>query len=1138
MDFDWLCHEMDKISDCVHGSSELSVWEQDRLALLLNIFIEDEDFKGKGGSKGVNVRGTFTLKVAEVVAATCRNPEALIPSLSDALFKLFEHSKSDLAPDTLTRSNKSVLKEMSKSLNEALLQINSNSIEPQTLARFKSCVKITVQWGFDNDPIIRQVIMNIGSEMVTRSLRDNFQGSLFMMPVITRAFPSLIPDLIRLLPLATKVENLNGSSLPRCLEIMCIMADHVCVEKTLRSICLDQFFEILALGLSHVESIVQKRALYLLKRTVDALSTAPIGNPWDCSRVHIASLEAQKALWNEYYLILESVDEKQGHIVKQVLGKLANLLSKTGAIAKVGTPFHVSWVLVVLDRLMVHNNQLIVKWTILFILSEFRLSDLKMNSGDFANLFQHILLPGLNSTKMICEDVLSDYGILHKFESFLTYWITSSNSDDNAWSLDIQNQDILCKGGTQELFLRILCKSCPCSEEALNSLIENFGPKGILIPGSKLWSCIQSWVTKHDSEVMPANPEYINKVIARSSNESSSEKRINLMKALALQLRLSEGYDNFFQSSLWIHVANLILDHADRVYSRANLDLLLLVGFLLEEPTKRDEGRADVLHFAEEIPLFSIVPQFQSMLRKTSSLAPAFQRSIERILFDSEELPEEPILKRLDLNLTPITNLVQCGLFPTPTFLDKSSQLFRSKSNAAVNSYSENLLISQWNTVLSLLKSSGLQVETSVCVKMFNLALEAIPKSGRFGLPVIFDALTHTLRSVKTLSLNGDVIQAVLELGWRTCADFRRNEAYWPCCRAFVDLAFCNSLLSMKDLTEYLEFLVENLFEESEAVPGLMGLFASRLRRGALDIGTDFPILNHSLSKLFLFGSSYKKDQQLQCEIVSVLVEDHLKGFGAQCVYGTDVHVPTLVRSLGHEIVSVLGPKLNHEALISKVRDLEKSVVGNKVRYFANSQVHLVKTRVLQVYLIMADFLPEKVGLQLGQDMISSILNDEFQTSVRYFTEWILIRLSKRFEALQEQSLQGLELAKQTRPGCVPSFLFVISHCLTLSVEYRMRRILPWTMSQHFATRLCAQLVFRRLYSNCSEEVKPVFEIMDICVAESLANGNMGKHGAELQTDFYLTNFDPEINFNPTDIFRNIPRLSLVVKTEWMWYSK
>eukprot|EP00094_Tigriopus_californicus_P000028 TCALIF_00028-PA protein Name:"Similar to TARBP1 Probable methyltransferase TARBP1 (Homo sapiens)" AED:0.52 eAED:0.52 QI:0/-1/0/1/-1/1/1/0/805 len=760
---------------------------------------------------------------------------------------------------------------------------------------------------------------------------------------------------------------------------------------------------------------------------------------------------------------------------------------------------------------------------------------------------------------------------------------------------DIQNQDILCKGGTQELFLRILCKSCPCSEEALNSLIENFGPKGILIPGSKLWSCIQSWVTKHDSEVMPANPEYINKVIARSSNESSSEKRINLMKALALQLRLSEGYDNFFQSSLWIHVANLILDHADRVYSRANLDLLLLVGFLLEEPTKRDEGRADVLHFAEEIPLFSIVPQFQSMLRKTSSLAPAFQRSIERILFDSEELPEEPILKRLgvlfttlpkqqvydclnqrindsslkigpqslwthsqivtlhllsqallspysknfpDLNLTPITNLVQCGLFPTPTFLDKSSQLFRSKSNAAVNSYSENLLISQWNTVLSLLKSSGLQVETSVCVKMFNLALEAIPKSGRFGLPVIFDALTHTLRSVKTLSLNGDVIQAVLELGWRTCADFRRNEAYWPCCRAFVDLAFCNSLLSMKDLTEYLEFLVENLFEESEAVPGLMGLFASRLRRGALDIGTDFPILNHSLSKLFLFGSSYKKDQQLQCEIVSVLVEDHLKGFGAQCVYGTDVHVPTLVRSLGHEIVSVLGPKLNHEALISKVRDLEKSVVGNKVRYFANSQVHLVKTRVLQVYLIMADFLPEKVGLQLGQDMISSILNDEFQTSVRYFTEWILIRLSKRFEALQEQSLQGLELAKQTRPGCVPSFLFVISHCLTLSVEYRMRRILPWTMSQHFATRLCAQLVFRRLYSNCSEEVKPVFEIMDICVAESLANGNMGKHGAELQTDFYLTNFDPEINFNPTDIFRNIPRLSLVVKTEWMWYSK
>lgn len=1237
MDYKWLCHELDKVIDCANGSKNLSICAQDRLVSLMNIFIHDVESGGMSGNIELVAQ-----KMAEVFSGMCQNPEALGFSLFDVLLNLFENLELRKSPEALTQSKEIISKDLRMSFKEILLQIKNNSGEPQTLARFKTSVKITMRLRLVTDLTILETITGIGSEIVTRSLQDNFQGSLLMMPVIIQAFPSLIPDLILLLPLSSNQENLNEAPLVKCLEIMCIMADHLLNESNLRCICLDQFFSILALGLAHAESIVQKRALYLLKRSIDTLATIEITEQVDCSKVHVPSLTAQKPLWNEYYLILESVDEKQGHIVKQILGKLTSLLSKTGSVAGDDCPLHVSWVLVVFNRLMVHNNQLIVKWTISFILSEFRVHDMGVTSPDFAYLLEKILLPGLNSTKMISEDVLNDSGILVKFESFITYWTTSSNLGDNAWSLlilgitsiswgptplfyvsrslwnviesneenisldsltrdlvlkfifkDIQNQDILCKGGTQELFLRILYKCCPCSMESLTLVAKHFGPKWILVPGSKLWGSLQAWVKNPDSEVTHLTPEYINRTVACSSNETSTEKRFIHMKTLALHIKLSEGHGEFFQSELWFHVANLIIDHADRVYSKANLDLLLFVVFLLEEPSKKDEGRGDILYFAEEMPVISMMSKFQEMLRKSSTLACAIQRSIERILFDGEDLPEEKILTLLgslftrlpkenllshleqgmeefsseigsqstksqvitlhlvsqallshasadfqDLNQGPITNLFQKGIFPSISVLRKSSNIFQGKSNAAMNSYSENILINQWSIFLSLMKSNTIKIESTRCSKIFTLALETIPRSGRSGLPVIFEALTQTLKLVETSNLNENTIEAVLDSGWKTCADFRRNEAYWPCCKAFVDLAFSDSLLSWVGLTEFQENLVDQMFHESEAVPGLIGLLAHRLRQNVVTSRTDFPILNHALAQILLFGSGYKKDQQLQCEIISVLVEDHLKGFGARSVFGTDVHVSTLVRSLGHEILSVLGPKLNHRSLILKLQALEKSVVGNKVRYFSNSQVHLAKMRVLQSILIMTDYLTEELGLQVGQDMISSILKDEFQVSVRYFTEWILIRLSKRFETLQEKSLEGLELAKQTRPGCVPSFLYVMSYCSTLSVEDRMRRILPWAMSQHFATRLCAQLVFRRLYCNIPEDLKPEFKIMDHCVSESLANGSMGKHVVELETDFYLTHFDPDVNFNPSDIFFNIPSLTLVIKTEWMWYSR
>lgn len=61
-------------------------------------------------------------------------------------------------------------------------------------------------------------------------------------------------------------------------------------------------------GLIHPDSLAQKKSLYLLKRLVE-------------------HLKLDLNYFTNYFLVLETVDEKQAHIVKQISGHIKNLWS-------------------------------------------------------------------------------------------------------------------------------------------------------------------------------------------------------------------------------------------------------------------------------------------------------------------------------------------------------------------------------------------------------------------------------------------------------------------------------------------------------------------------------------------------------------------------------------------------------------------------------------------------------------------------------------------------------------------------------------------------------------------------------------------------------------------------------------------
>ncbi|XP_028676030.2 LOW QUALITY PROTEIN: probable methyltransferase TARBP1 [Erpetoichthys calabaricus] len=161
----------------------------------------------------------------------------------------------------------------------------------------------------------------------------------------------------------------------RLLLILTALSDYLlpsCSE--LRSLSVDlrmseRFWEVIQAGVMHPDCVSRKRALYLLKKSV-ALSAE-----WKstCQVVQAESkginlfwwsLEKNKVLlqfWEDYILILETLDENQIHVVKPVLQKIDQVVDAINAENKDGLNLHISWLICIYARMFDSENKAVMK---------------------------------------------------------------------------------------------------------------------------------------------------------------------------------------------------------------------------------------------------------------------------------------------------------------------------------------------------------------------------------------------------------------------------------------------------------------------------------------------------------------------------------------------------------------------------------------------------------------------------------------------------------------------------------------------------------------------------------------------------------------------------------------------------------
>jgi hypothetical protein len=126
-------------------------------------------------------------------------------------------------------------------------------------------------------------------------------------------------------------------------------------------------------GLANTNSLTRKRALYLLKRAADLsissdsedsyhlkrtkLSEGDISG--ECENVVLLYDPAPIAVWNDFFLCIELLEETSVHIIKPSLIKFFSLIEAIN-----NGQLHFSWLLVLLKRAFIHESKFVVRWTL------------------------------------------------------------------------------------------------------------------------------------------------------------------------------------------------------------------------------------------------------------------------------------------------------------------------------------------------------------------------------------------------------------------------------------------------------------------------------------------------------------------------------------------------------------------------------------------------------------------------------------------------------------------------------------------------------------------------------------------------------------------------------------------------------
>uniref|UniRef100_A0A915DSX8 Uncharacterized protein n=1 Tax=Ditylenchus dipsaci TaxID=166011 RepID=A0A915DSX8_9BILA len=344
----------------------------------------------------------------------------------------------------------------------------------------------------------------------------------------------------------------------------------------------------------------------------------------------------------------------------------------------------------------------------------------------------------------------------------------------------------------------------------------------------------------------------------------------------------------------------------------------------------------------------------------------------------------------------------------------------------------------------------------------------------------------------------------------------RRTKNYLQAVEIVLEVLMQETILksSDKEVVEHISSLFDAFMEESTANLPMAVVFSEALlksrRHLEVDRWTDY------LIKLAIFGPIQKKDAQTLSAAYQMTYSDNCKFLKLADAMSTKkiflIHqaahitrlnaISCIISLISHKPSTAKSPQsfeaANH--FVEKIIE-ESSVIDDfKTRSYGLSLAHRQKTRLMQLLLLVVDYIDQTIAEKLFKYCVQAILDTSQQFSVKLLVEWTTLRICNKYLDLFDKFV-GLEseLASK-RIGSISSWINVLQHHYRslpeneICLQKAFGQLLPWCTAQNFAVRCtaiaAARLLCRHFLANNDFKEMAFIQKMVNFNMETTGNGN------------------------------------------------
>ncbi|XP_033232052.1 uncharacterized protein LOC117183015 [Belonocnema kinseyi] len=976
---------------------------------------------------------------------------------------------------------------------------------------------------------------------------------------------SILPKLIKI----TGLESLDsfwnfllrpGQDLKNSLTGLCIFIDaYLKTESQQKNLFLfsdKRLWEIILNGLRSRIEFERKESLYLFKIITEFLEKETVKRElkpeiFSCSK---------KDFVPNYILILESLEEKQQHMVIPSLQLLNSLISANCEHQKCGNCFDFPWLLCIFEKILQHENNAVIKYGISLIL--------KLNPQLYDDRFLKILTETLNN-RFLYESEDQVPKIVTKLEDL---FIQAENLKINLLPKFLSAIADISWDPVSIFYVTFALRSAaekietisfPWKEDQLMK-IKCLVEKNLKLHSPVLRKESQTNIIIAITRFADMNLKSLGKILSFFPNETFSEKnwkiildsqkieKANVEKFVEESCRdIREGNLDSVESfaTILVILCDLkFLKRESRILLEV-IDLLNNIQSIKSRPYMNYELADRILELiywmilraqnsdSSEIIYEIISPYFESgfdflLIRKKNLSYEKVQKytAILNLLVSSVTKTDANYRRILEEGIYSLENYNASGLqrIYGINFLriyQKSRDLSREIISRLINvsaipmSFEEEESLSgikgkattEYYTILGKIMNSHLEKSEEIFENWISFSSSLFDKAGTSGVPFVIGILSQILEKGLVLEKDQEEVKLLVRTCWKSIFEGKKNRLFWAAFDKLLKLILNPKCFGFED--RIVDEFITEILKEGEAVPNIK----IELLKNLENLDPRISLFQKSILDCLLHGQVLRRDVKIELQTIAFLKNSSLDGRLSNHNQDSEVRARAIIL-IFKAITSVENYSSSFFPLVMAVLRKFKGK-----RYFGDSNSHRIQQRLFQLLLILEPFLDEASTENLEKEIVETVLSNADQLSIQIMMSWILTRIYAR--KTDKTSLWNLfKEVKEKRPGNLKFVAGVIFHVSKLLkgkefesfAQTAISHLAPECLGPTFNTRLACQIVILKLY-----EVMQKKDILSKAILEIMDDRNF-----KIANEFYYNNFHSLENYSLESIYYEVPRLT------------